>query len=72
VKDLLEITKAYTLTRTGSRKLYKLLEIVITHRWEEISKDAETLKLLFVYFSKSGLCSEPLMTRFEKYNMINN
>lgn len=42
--DLLEVTKAYTMTRNGSRKLYKLLEIVIKHRWNDIARDAAIMK----------------------------
>ncbi|EAS00435.1 hypothetical protein TTHERM_00221080 (macronuclear) [Tetrahymena thermophila SB210] len=72
LEEIAEISKSYTLTRNGSRKLYKLLEIVITHRWQEIAKDHKVMKELYVYFSKSGLCSERLMTLMEKFNIINN
>lgn len=72
LEEILEISKSYTLTRNGSRKLYKLLEIVMTHRWEEISKDHKVMKELYVYYSKSGLCSESLMGLMEKFNIINN
>ena len=65
VAEIYDIVKCYTVTRVGSREIYKLLEIVIKFRFEDIKKDHEVLKGLYVYYTKSGLVSPELLRDLE-------
>ena len=55
---LIDVIKDYTVTRHGSRELYKFLEEVVKATIDDIMKDREALEALLVIYEHSGLCSE--------------
>ncbi|KAM3138809.1 hypothetical protein pb186bvf_009012 [Paramecium bursaria] len=73
--EIHDIVHSYTITRIGSRELYKLLEIVnitfifqiINHRFDDIRQDAIILGKLYDYYSRSGLCDPDLLQRIGSF-----
>ncbi len=57
IEEFLEVVKSYTVTRIGSRELYKTLDLWIQFRWEEVSEDRGALDTLGLYLGESGLAS---------------
>ena len=53
------------MTRIGSRELYKLLELVIKYRFDDIKANDVVLKSIYVHYTKSGLCSPELLEKIE-------
>ncbi|KRX00567.1 hypothetical protein PPERSA_12786 [Pseudocohnilembus persalinus] len=65
LEEILECVKSYTITRIGSRQIYKLLEIIIRHRFEDLKKNQEICQKIYVFYAKSGLCSSELLEQLE-------
>lgn len=57
IGEFLEVVKSYTVTRMGSRELYKTMDLWIQFRWEDISEDKTALETLGLYLGESGLVS---------------
>lgn len=65
-QTLYETVYSYTLTRMGSRELYRVLELVLGRRLLEIAKDRDMLKRLIRIYQESGMCSHQFLNRMKQ------
>lgn len=63
IDELYEIIVSYNHTRIGSRQLYKLLELVVKFRLNDIKENAKIIKGIFVVCTKSGLMSKDVLDK---------
>ena len=63
--ELMEFVRSYCVTRNGSREFYKLLELVVNHRFRDIIKNPEYIHGMYDFYSTSGFCSPELLKKFE-------
>ena len=53
----MHICKNYSITRHGSRDIYKVLEVVILARMEDIKINRKVFMGIYNIYNKSDLCS---------------
>lgn len=63
----MNICKNYSITRHGSRDIYKLLEVVIMARMQEIKLNRKVFVGIYNIYNKSDLCSAEMIKEFGKY-----
>lgn len=63
--QLFDVASNYSVTRTGSRELYKILEFVIREKMDDIAKNPEIARGLYYLYTTSGLCSPELIKKLQ-------
>ena len=70
IEDLIEIALAYNLTRSGSREFYRVLELVLKERLDEIARQPETLEKLIRMYTESGLCNIAFLEKMREFSTL--
>jgi len=65
--QFIEVVKSYTVTRIGSREIYKVMDLWIQFRWEEVIVDREIVTEMYSYFYESGLISSKTISNLRKF-----
>jgi len=65
--QFIEVVKSYTVTRIGSREIYKVMDLWIQFRWEEVIVDREIVIEMYSYFYESGLISSKTISNLRKF-----
>lgn len=65
--EFLEVVKSYTVTRIGSREIYKVIDLWVQFRWSDIRVEREIVSELYSYFYESGLISAKTISDLKKY-----
>lgn len=66
VEEITEVVKNTCLSRQGSREMFKLMELVVGYKMEEICKNPEAGRQIHRSYELSGLCSNELMVKLER------
>jgi hypothetical protein len=64
-EELMEFVRCYCVTRNGSREFYKLLELVVKYKFNELAKNSNYIEGMYKFYSTSGFCSPELLKDFE-------
>jgi hypothetical protein len=65
-EEIAEIVKNVCISRHGSRELYKLMELVVGHKIDEICNHPKAGSQIYRYYETSGLCSSELLGMLER------
>lgn len=66
VEEIMEIVKSTCTSRQGSREMFKLMELVVGYKLEEICKNSQVGMQIYRYYEHSGLCSSELILKMER------
>jgi len=65
--EFVEVVKSYTVTRIGSREIYKVMDFWIQFRWDDVIMDRELATEIYSYFYESGLISTKTISGLRKF-----